>query len=131
MTPVTFGSGIAGISRVQNTKNETDFPKSKSSLKPSGQKVVDHTWKALDMNKSLSQQEMKFATNIPGFLIHSSPEEHYRLTKQAIQSLAKYIKQEKQNKKKAKALQGALDVIETAKEDSEYLMMCRNVLIAS
>ncbi|WP_067584810.1 hypothetical protein [Endozoicomonas ascidiicola] len=131
MTPVTFGNGITGISRVQNSTNETDFPKSKSSLKPSGKKVVDHTWKALDMSKSLAQQELKFATNIPAAIVHASPEEHYRLTRQAIKSLADCLNKEKQNKKKAKAIQGALDVIEQAKEDSEYLMMCRNVLIAS
>ena len=132
MTPVTFGNGISGISRVQGAPNESDFPKSKANLKPPGQKVIDYTWKALDMSKSLQQQELKFATYLPAALAQSSPDEHYRLTRDAIKSLSKYLAREKkQNKATAALFEDALQVIEAAKADSEYLMMCRNVLIAS
>ncbi|WP_419834184.1 hypothetical protein [Endozoicomonas atrinae] len=128
---VSFGSGISGISRIDSALVHSDFPKSKSNFKPSGDKVVDYTWKALDMSRNFENRELKFATNISGQNIYSSPEEHYRFTQDAIDSLSEFLKQQSENSPNAKVMKEALSVIEKAKEDSEYLMMCRNVLIAS
>ena len=128
---VSFGNGISGISRIHSGLVDSDFPKSKSNFKPSGDKVVDYTWKALDMSRNFQNRELKFATNISGQNIYSSPEEHYRFTQEAIDSLSSFLKQHPENSAKSKAVKEALAVIEKAKSDSEYLMMCRNVLIAS
>ncbi|MFK0570324.1 hypothetical protein [Endozoicomonas sp.] len=128
---VSFGNGISGISRINSDSVDSDFPKSKSNFKPSGDKVVDHTWKALDMSRNFQNRELKFATSISGHNIYSSPEEHYRFTHEAISSLSSFLKQQPENSANAKVLKEALAVIEKAKADSEFLMMCRNVLIAS
>ncbi len=128
---VSFGSGISGMSRIDSALADSDFPKSKSNFKPSGEKVVDYTWKALDMSRNFQNRELKFATNISDQNIYSNPEEHYRLTREAIDSLSKYLKKQKKNSNYTKAMEEAIAVIENAKTDSEYLMMCRNVLIAS
>lgn len=131
MASVSFGNGISGMSRVHSSQTDSDFPKSKSNFKPSGKKVVDHTWKALDMSRNFQSRELKFATNISGQNIYSSPEEHYRFTQEAISSLSSFLKQQPENSSNAKVVKEAIAVIEKAKADSEYLMMCRNVLIAS
>ncbi|USE35180.1 hypothetical protein [Endozoicomonas sp. SCSIO W0465] len=129
--PVSFGNGISGISRVDSTLVHSDFPKSKSNFKPSGDKVVDYTWKALDMSRNYENRELKFATSISGQNIYSSPEEHYRFTQDAIDSLATFLQQQPKNSSNTSTIKEALSVLEKAKADSEYLMMCRNVLIAS
>lgn len=128
---VSFGNGISGISRIDSTMVDSDFPKSKSNFKPSGDKVIDYTWKALDMSRNFQSRELKFATNISSQNIYSSPEEHYRFTIDAINSLSNFLQQQPENSSNAKAMKEALAVIQKAKADSEYLMMCRNVLIAS
>lgn len=128
---VSFGSGISGMSRIDSALADSDFPKSKSNFRPSGEKVVDYTWKALDMSRNFQNRELKFATNTSGKNIYSSPEEHYRFTQDAINSLSTFLKQQPKNSNNSKIMKEALAVIEKAKEDSEYLMMCRNVLIAS
>ncbi len=128
---VSFGSGISGMSRIDSALADSDFPKSKSNFRPSGEKVVDYTWKALDMSRNFQNRELKFATSISGQNIYSNPEEHYRLTREAINSLSKHLKKQKKNSYYTKAMEEAIAVIENAKTDSEYLMMCRNVLIAS
>lgn len=128
---VSFGSGISGISRIDSASIDPDFPKSKSNFKPSGDKVVDYTWKALDMSRNFENRELKFATNISGQNIYSSPEEHYRFTQDAIDVFSNFLQQQPENSSNAKIMKEALAVIEKARSDSEYLMMCRNVLIAS
>ena len=128
---VSFGNGISGISRVSTAQTHSDYPKSKSNFKPSGDKVVDYTWKALDMSRNFQNRELRFATDISDHNVYSSPEEHYRFTQDAKNFLSSFIQQQPEDSVNAKVMKEALAVIEKAKEDSDYLMMCRNVLIAS
>lgn len=128
---VSFGNGISGISRISTTQEHSDYPKSKSNFKPSGDKVVDYTWKALDMSRNFQNRELRFATSISDQNIFSSPEEHQRLTEEAKKFLSSFVQQQPDDSVNAKVMKEALDVIEKAKSDNDYLMMCRNVLIAS
>lgn len=128
---VSFSNGISGISRIDSASIHSDFPKSKSNFKPSGVNVLDHTWLALEKNRNYLKREFDFATDVSGQNIYSSPEEHYRFTQEAIDSLSAFIGQLPENNSNTKIMKEALSVIEKAKADSEYLMMCRNVLIAS
>ena len=128
---VSFGNGISGISRLSNTQTHADFPKSKSNFKPSGDKVVDYTWKALDMSRNFENRELRFATNISDQNNYSSPEDHVRFTEDAKKFLSSFIQQQPEGSVNANIMKEALAVIENAKADSDYLMMCRNVLIAS
>ena len=128
---VSFGNGISGISRVSSTQTHSDYPKSKSNFKPSGDKVVDYTWKALDMSRNFQNRELRFATKISDQNNYSSPEEHQRFTEEAKKFLSAFIQQQPNDSANAKVMKEALAVIEKAKSDSDYLMMCRNVLIAS
>ena len=128
---VSFGNGISGISIVSSTQTHADYPKSKSTFKPSGDKVVDYTWKALDMSRNFENRELRFATKISDQNTYSSPEEHHRLTEEAKKFLSSFIEQQPNDSVNAKVMKEALAVIEKAKADSDYLMMCRNVLIAS
>ncbi|MBO9493308.1 hypothetical protein J7438_04290 [Thalassotalea sp. G20_0] len=129
--PVSFGNGISGISRIDSALVHSDYPKSKSNFRTSGKNVVDYTWKTLEMDQNYERREFKFATEVSGQNISSSPEEHYRFTQDAMDSFSGFLKQLPDNSSKAKRIKEALSVIEKAKADSEYLMMCRNVLIAS
>lgn len=128
---VSFGNGISGISRISTTQEHSDYPKSKSNFKPSGDKVVDYTWKALDMSRNFQNRELRFATGISDQNIFSSPEEHQRLTEEAKNFLSSFVQQQPDDSVNAKVMKEALAVIEKAKSDNDYLMMCRNVLIAS
>ncbi len=128
---VSFGNGISGISRVSTTQTHSGYPESKSNFQPSGEKVVDHTWRALDMGRNLGSREQRFATNISNQNNYSSPEEHQRFTEEAKKFLSSFIQQQPDDSVNAKVMKDALTVIEKAKSDSDYLMMCRNVLIAS
>ncbi len=128
---VSFGNGISGISRISTTQEHSDYPKSKSNFKPSGDKVVDYTWKALDMSRNFQNRELRFATDISDQNIFSSPEEHQRLTEEAKNFLSSFVQQQPGDSVNAKIMKEALAVIEKAKSDNDYLMMCRNVLIAS
>ena len=128
---VSFGNGISGISRVSTAQTHSDYPKSKSNFKPSGDKVVDYTWKALDMSRNFQNRELRFATKISDQNNYSSPEEHHRFTEEAKKFLSAFIQQQPNDSTNAKVMKEALAVIEKAKSDSDYLMMCRNVLIAS
>jgi|GEM_PF-4267793 len=128
---VSFGNGISGISRVSTAQEHSDYPRSKSNFKPSGEKVVDYTWKALDMSRNFQNRELRFATNIGDQNNYSSPEEHQRFTEEAKKFLSSFIQQQPDDSVNSKVMKDALAVIENAKSDSDYLMMCRNVLIAS
>ena len=128
--PVSFRVGISGVSRAKPEENSV-LPKTKSEMKPSGKKVFNHFQMALGNAQNLHSIEFKFATKLSGPEFLPSPEEHYHFTQQAIKSLSSYLKVLPQSSSDAKKMQLALTVIETAKSDSEYLMMCRNVLIAS
>lgn len=128
---VSFGNGISGISRVSTAQTHSDYPKSKSNFKPSGDKVVDYTWKALDMSRNFQNRELRFATKISDQNNYSSPEEHQRFTEEAKKFLSTFIEQQPNDSVNANVMKEALAVIEKAKSDSDYLMMCRNVLIAS
>ncbi|MGI2026784.1 hypothetical protein [Endozoicomonas acroporae] len=129
--PISFGNGISGISRIDSALAHSDYPKSKSNFRTSGKNVVDYTWKTLEMDQNYDHREFEFATKVSGQNISSSPEEHYRFTQDAMDSFSEFLKQLPENSGHAKRMKEALSVIEKAKADSEYLMMCRNVLIAS
>ncbi|WP_257263381.1 hypothetical protein [Endozoicomonas sp. ONNA2] len=128
--PISFGNGISGISRIDSSSVHSDFPKSKSNFKPSGSNVIDYTWLTLEMGNSYDERERAFGTKFSGDHINASPEEHYRNNKNAINSISALAKRSK-NSSSAQIMKEALQVLEKAKADSEYLMMCRNVLIAS
>ncbi len=128
---VSFNVGISGVSRLAEPEKSSVLPRTKSEMKPSGKKVVNHFHKTVCSPHNLLSIEFKFATKLSGPEFFSSPDEHYLFTKQAIDSMSSYINKLPKNSLEAKKMQLALNVIETAKADSEYLMMCRNVLIAS
>lgn len=128
--PISFGNGISGISRIDSASVHSDFPKSKSNFKPSGSNVVDYTWETLEKNKNLDKFQFDFVTKFFGENINISPDEHYHLTRGAIDTIS-ILEKKLKNSSDAKIMKEALLVLEKAKADSEYLMMCRNVLIAS
>lgn len=130
MSPVSFDSGISSISRLNNTQVSSDFPKSKTALKPSGEKVEAYFWKALDMGRNFQSREMRFATRVPEQNTSMTPEEHHMMTNMALTLLNSRIRKEPENSETAVVLKQALSVFQEARENQEYLMMCRNVLIA-
>ena len=123
MSPISFDNGITSVSRVNSALVDKDFPKSKASFKPSGENVIAHFWKALDMGKTFQNRELKFATNFSDQNITLSPEEHHMMTDMALSVLKRHASDGPEIKK-------ALAVFEESKELQEFLMMNRNILLA-
>ena len=123
MSPISFDSGITGVSRVNSALIDTDFPKSKASFKPSGENVIAHFWKALDMGKTFQNRELKFATNFAEQNNALSPEEHHMMTDMALTILQRHENEGPEIKK-------ALAVFRESKELQEFLLMSRNILLA-
>lgn len=123
MSPISFDSGITGVSRLNNTQIDKDFPKSKASFKPSGGNVIAHVWKALDMDRTFQSREFKFATSFVDQNQPLSPEEHHMMTDMALSVLKRHTNDGPEIKK-------ALAVFEESKELQEFLLMSRNILLA-
>ena len=135
MSAISFDNGLSGISRISSDVIDKDFPKSKSSMKPSGEHVPAHFWKVLDMHRTFKNREFRFATNVSGQHVSLTPEEHYMMTARMISYLKKLIafNQKKKNSKgKPKnldAIAAALAIFEESQAFQEELMMSRNVLL--
>ena len=120
---VSFRSGLSGISRVSADAIDKDFPKDKSSFKPSGDNITAHFWQALEMGKNFHSREKRFALTINEHDPALSPDEHHMMTDMALKVLNQHINDGPEIKK-------ALAVLKESKELQEYLMMTRNVLVA-
>ncbi|KEQ18880.1 type III secretion apparatus assembly protein SctX [Endozoicomonas numazuensis] len=120
---VSFKSGLSGISFVNSDFIDKDFPKDKSSFKPSGDSISAHFWKALEMGRTFQNREKKYALSLTEKSPSLSPDEHHMMRDMALSLLSK--KAEEWPEVKA-----ALDVLKESKELQEYLTMTRNVLVA-
>lgn len=120
---VSFKSGLSGISFVDSTMVDKDFPKDKSTFKPSGESISAHFWKALEMGRTFQNREKRFALSTNELQQTLTPEEHHMMTDMALNVLNQHINEGPEIKK-------ALDVLKESKELQEYLMMTRNVLVA-
>ncbi len=123
MPAISFDSGITGISRISKELVDKDFPKSKTSFKPSGKNVAAHFWKALEMGRTFQNREMRFAIQVPKHNQSLSPEEHHMMTDMALTIFNKH-------KNDGPEIKAALAVMEESKELQVHLMMSRNVLLA-
>ena len=123
MSAISFDNGISSVSRTNSALIDKDFPKSKTSLKPTGKTVIAHFWKALDMGRSFQNRELRFATNIAGQNLSMTPEEHHMMTDMALSVLNRHVNDGPEIKQ-------ALAVLKESKELQEYLMMSRNILLA-
>ena len=123
MASISFDAGISGVSRISSDIVDKDFPKSKSSLKPSGEHVPAHFWKVLDMNRTFENRELRFATNVSEKILALSPEEHHMMTDMAISVLDRHIND-------GPEIKPALAILQESKALQEELMMSRNVLLA-
>ena len=81
---VSFNSGLSSISRVANDIVDRDFPKDKSSFKPSGESITAHFWQALEMGRTFQNREKRFAMNLESSSQSLSPEEHHMMTNMAL-----------------------------------------------
>lgn len=120
---VSFKNGLSGISFVNNDFIDKDFPKDKSSFKPSGKSIAAHFWKALEMGRTFQDREKKFALNLTEKAPSLSPDEHNMMTDMALSLLRKHAEEWPEAK-------AALAVLKESKELQEYLTMTRNVLVA-
>jgi hypothetical protein len=120
---VSFKSGLSSISFVNSDFIDKDFPKDKSSFKPSGENIAAHFWKALDMGRTFQNRERKYALSLSEKALPLSPEEHHMMTDMALKVLGKHINEWPEAK-------AALAVLKESKELQESLMMSRNVLVA-
>ncbi len=123
MASISFDNGISGVSRVSSEIIDKDFPKTKSSMKPSGEHVPAQFWKILEMNRTFANRELIFATNVAGKNLTLSPEEHHMMTDMAISVLSRHIKD-------GPEISPALAILQESKSLQEELMMSRNVLLA-
>ncbi len=120
---VSFNNGLSGISRVRGDSGQRDFPKDKSSFKPSGESIRAHFWKALDMGRTFQNRERKYALSLSEKTQALSPDEHHMMVNMALKVLEKHLDQ-------GPEIQEALSVLKESKELLEYLMITRNVLVA-
>ena len=120
---VSFNNGLSGISRVRDDFDEKDFPKDKSSFKPSGESIAAHFWKALDMGRTFQNRERKYALSLSEKSQALSPDEHHMMVNMALNVLEKH-------RNEGPEIQAALNVLKESKELLEYLMITRNVLVA-
>ena len=120
---VSFNSGLSGISRVAADAVDKDFPKDKSSFKPSGESIPAHFWTALEMSRTFQNREKRFAMNVDSSSLSLTPDEHHMMTNLALAIFEKH-------KNESPEFQKALDVLQESKELQEMLMMSRNILVA-
>lgn len=120
---VSFNSGLSSITRVSDDLVNKDFPKDKSSFKPSGESVTVHFWKALDMGRTFQNREKRFAMNIDSNAPSLSPDEHHMMTNMALKIF-------EQHKYESPEYRKALEVLQESKKLQELLMISRNILIA-
>ncbi|OED50119.1 hypothetical protein ACH42_01370 [Endozoicomonas sp. (ex Bugula neritina AB1)] len=123
MASISFDNGISSVSRISSDMVDKDFPKSKSSMKPSGENIPEEFRKVLEMNKTFAHRELQFATKVSGQNIVLTPEEHHMMTDMAISVLGKHIKA-------GPEIKVALAILQESKALQEELMMSRNVLLA-
>ena len=123
MASISFDNGISSVSRISSDIVDQDFPKSKSSMKPSGEHVPAHFWKVLDMNRTFEHRELRFATNVAEKALSLTPEEHHMMTDMAISVLGRHVND-------GPEIKSALAILEESKSLQEELMMSRNVLLA-
>lgn len=124
MQPISFTNGLSSISTVQKSQFDNDFPKNKSSLKPSGENVIAYTWRALEYGKTFENREMRFALNPSNNNPSLTPEEHKAMTNVALNELRRYIN-------KGPEIEKAINVLHESKALQESLQMSRNVLHAA
>ena len=120
---VSFNNGLSSISRVASEMVDKDFPKDKSSFKPSGESITAHFWKALEMGRTFQNREKNFAMSVKSSSLSLSPDEHHMMTNMALSIFEKH-------KDEGPEYQKALEVLQESKELQEMLMMSRNILIA-
>ena len=120
---VSFNNGLSGISRIAADTVDKDFPRDKSSFKPSGESITAHFWQALELGRTFQNREKRFAMNVESSSLSLSPEEHHMMTSMALKIL-------EANKSKGPEIARALDVLQESRELQEYLMMGRNILVA-
>ena len=120
---VSFNSGLSGISRVAADVVDKDFPKDKSSFKPSGESITAHFWQALEMGRTFQNREKRFAMNVDSSSLALSPDEHHMMTNLALKIF-------EQHKNEGPEYQKALEVLQESRELQEMLMMSRNILVA-
>lgn len=119
---ISFNSGLSSISRIAEDIVDKDFPKDKSSFKPSGESITAYFWQALEMGRTFQNREKRFAMNVESSQ-SLSPEEHHMMTSMALKILD-------QHKNKGPEISKALEVLQESRELQEYLMMSRNILVA-
>ncbi len=124
MDAVSFTNGLSGISTVRSELVDSDFPKSKSAFKPSGENVIAYTWRALDFGRTFEHREMRFALNLPDFGEPLSPVEHNAMTNMALDLLQQHID-------KGPEIKNALAVLKESKDLQDALKISRNVLHAA
>ena len=124
MDAVSFTSGLSGISTVHQEQVDSDFPKNKSSFKPSGENVIAYTWRALEYGKTFENREMRFALSLTDDNQTWSPEEHNMMTRMALNELLQHVSE-------GPEIEQALNVLKESKDLQEALQMSRNVLHAA
>ncbi|PJE80930.1 hypothetical protein CI610_00088 [invertebrate metagenome] len=122
MDAISFNNGLSSISRVNDDLKNGDFPKSKSTLKPNGDHVVAHFWKALDLGKTFEYREKQFALNISGMNQSLTPEEYFAMTDKTLSFM-------KRHEAIGPEIKKAMAVIAESKALQEELLMLRNVLL--
>ncbi|AMO57823.1 hypothetical protein GZ77_12955 [Endozoicomonas montiporae] len=120
---VSFNSGLSSISRVADDVVDKDFPKDKSSFKPSGEGITAYFWTALEMGRTFQNREKRFAMSVDSSKLSLSPDEHHMMTNMALAIFEKH-------KDESPKYQKALDVLKESRELQEMLMMSRNILVA-
>ncbi|WP_422134860.1 hypothetical protein [Endozoicomonas sp. ALD040] len=120
---VSFKNGLSGISFINNDFIDKDFPKNKSSFKPSGKGISAELWKALELGRNYQNREKKYALGLTEKTPSLSPDEHHMMTDMAMSLLSKHAEEWPEAK-------AALAVLKESKELQEYLTMTRNVLVA-
>ncbi|WOG29335.1 hypothetical protein [Endozoicomonas sp. 8E] len=120
---VSFKNGLSGISFVNNDFIDKDFPKDKSSFKPSGEGISAQLWKALELGRNYQNREKKYALGLTEKAPSLSPDEHHMMTDMAMSLLSKHAEEWPEAK-------AALAILKESKELQEYLTMTRNVLVA-
>ena len=124
MDAVSFTNGLSGISTVRSDLVDSDFPKSKSAFKPSGENVIAYTWQALDFDRTFEHREMRFALTLPDFGDPLTPVEHNAMTNRALELLEQHFD-------KGAEVKNAYDVLQESKELQNALKISRNVLHAA
>ncbi|WP_252178946.1 hypothetical protein [Endozoicomonas sp. 4G] len=120
---VSFKNGLSGISFVNSDFIDKDFPKDKSSFKPSGASVSAHFWKTLEFGRTYEDRQKTYALTLSENAPSLSPAEHNMMTDIALTLLSKHAEEWPEAK-------AALAVLKESKELQEYLTMTRNILVA-